>query len=755
MLCRGLALSIVWTLFHHTAPLHAAPQLFTLSPLSGPIVQEGDLPRRVFVGPAHFALESALPVSSFGESLGPGDFDGDGRAELAVGLSRFRIGRRAAGRVAVFSFATAMKPRLVSSAVGNPVSQRFGARLQPCDANGDGRADLLVGIPWVSDVQRRIGMVRLFAGSSTGLVWSGAWDDLNTDASGPEQRMLAADFNRDGRDDVAIASGHFDLQAERGAGVWLFPGTPSGPANRFTWVARFPPSARLQELDLAAADVNGDGWPELLIGMPAEGNGVLRVFAGGPGGLAAESVLAVSGETPESAFGAALAAFDANHDGFMDVVVGAPGQERRRDWPGAAYLYFGSRTGLVHAAAWRASGWRAGAAFGATIAAVGDVNGDGYQDLLIGAPGPARETAIPGRASLWLGASNGLAAAPDWEVTADVDYTRLGFAVAGGDLDGDGLSDLVIGSPRHITSAGHVRVGRVDVFRGLKQGYSGAEKFPADGLVCRSGEHTVAAQFARLTNAVVSTNEIARTARALNQARRRTLWIALLTATASGLALWLWWNRRRVRAEAARLERERLARDLHDGLGSGIHRMQRLTELLSRVDTNSAEARNYREDLIRTARELAGSMDRTIWAVKPENDTLENLVTFLAAFVPSICGANGLACELDLPDSIPAWPLDGETRQTLMLAVNEALNNVMKHARARTVLLRVQWNEPWLELRIEDDGIGIDGRAIRAGGGNGLPNLGARMKALRGECRVEPRAAGGTMVMLRAPLPRP
>ena len=189
--------------------------------------------------------------------------------------------------------------------------------------------------------------------------------------------------------------------------------------------------------------------------------------------------------------------------------------------------------------------------------------------------------------------------------------------------------------------------------------------------------------------------------------RQRQYWAGGSAGALLGLtALWLWRSRRRVSQEATHHERERIARDLHDGLGSGVHRLQRLTESLNQVEAASPQAQQYRDELIRTAQELGGSMDRTIWAVQPENDTLENLVSYLAGYAPSVLQPNGIECELDLPAKLPPRRLPGDARQQLFLAVNEALNNVVKHSRAKHAWLRVTWSEPWRMMGVEDDGRG-------------------------------------------------
>jgi two-component system sensor histidine kinase DesK len=203
-----------------------------------------------------------------------------------------------------------------------------------------------------------------------------------------------------------------------------------------------------------------------------------------------------------------------------------------------------------------------------------------------------------------------------------------------------------------------------------------------------------------------------------------------------------------------RAERRRLARDLHDGLGSGVHRLQRLTELLNQVSPDSPEAVRYRDELLRSAQELGGSLDRTIWAIKPENDTLEGFADYLAGYATCVVQSNGLAFDFDQPSDLPRRTLPGEARQHLLLAVNEALNNIMKHAHASRVRLALECNDSTLTILVEDDGRGFDRNSTtrRAMGGNGLSNLHERLQSLGGTAEIGPRPEGGTRVCLRLPL---
>ena len=185
-------------------------------------------------------------------------------------------------------------------------------------------------------------------------------------------------------------------------------------------VARFfeleaPGYFRLGHDVAGAGDVNGDGFADVLVGAPNRSPDDESVAVGAAyvyiGGLEVESVpvmLTASDGMPGDEFGTAVSGVgDVNGDGFDDVIVGAPDEA---DENGAAYVYVGSTDGLLLASETKlveASG-RAGERFGGSVSGAGDVNGDGYDDILVGTEGSWSDTAI-GLAHLYLGGPDGIA----------------------------------------------------------------------------------------------------------------------------------------------------------------------------------------------------------------------------------------------------------------------------------------------------------------------------------------------------------
>jgi ligand-binding sensor domain-containing protein len=206
---------------------------------------------------------------------------------------------------------------------------------------------------------------------------------------------------------------------------------------------------------------------------------------------------------------------------------------------------------------------------------------------------------------------------------------------------------------------------------------------------------------------------------------------------------------RRARARLAELEREqalsversRIARDLHDDIGT------RLTYLALLAD-RSAE-KGMRAELSTTARETARTMDELVWSVNATNDTLEGLLSYVMRFTERHARAAGLRCRIEAPATVEAHPLAADARRHVFLAIKEAVNNAVKHANASALSIGVTVSHGVLEVSVADDGRGF---GTEQSAGNGLNNMRDRMAAVGGSAAVESGPGRGTTVRFRVPL---
>lgn len=217
---------------------------------------------------------------------------------------------------------------------------------------------------------------------------------------------------------------------------------------------------------------------------------------------------------------------------------------------------------------------------------------------------------------------------------------------------------------------------------------------------------------------------------------------------------------RRLRTKLSRLEQEtalqrdraRIAQDLHDDLGASLTHIALLSELAQNDFDQPPQAKNHIDEIFRTARSVTRSLDEIVWSVSPKNDTLDRFVAHLSTYAPEFLRAAGVRARLDLPEELPALQLPSEVRHHLYLAIKEALHNIVKHAGATEVWLRLRLAPASLTVIIEDDGRGFEPAATPAPDADGLANFRQRMSEIGGTCEQHSRAGCGTIMTFTVPL---
>ncbi len=204
------------------------------------------------------------------------------------------------------------------------------------------------------------------------------------------------------------------------------------------------------------------------------------------------------------------------------------------------------------------------------------------------------------------------------------------------------------------------------------------------------------------------------------------------------------------RQHALEAERSRIARDLHDDLGSSLTEIS----VLASTGQRPLTAENNHSNLFRVisgkARGLIAALDVIVWAVDPEDNSLQSLADYLSGYAADFFSHTNLACRFKVPVVFPQLTLEGRVRHDLLMAVKETLNNIVRHAEATEVEFRMAVSHESLGIEIADNGKGFAGWPENDG--HGLRNLPARMKKIGGDCTIESHVGGGTTVKIYLPL---
>ncbi|PWU20433.1 MAG: hypothetical protein C5B50_03955 [Verrucomicrobia bacterium] len=214
--------------------------------------------------------------------------------------------------------------------------------------------------------------------------------------------------------------------------------------------------------------------------------------------------------------------------------------------------------------------------------------------------------------------------------------------------------------------------------------------------------------------------------------------------------------RERERAEHQRTlaqERARIARDLHDDLGSSLTEIGMLATPGPGSRMPSEEASERLGVIAGKSHSMVHALDEIVWAIDPQRDTLGSAIKYLASYVEEFVSGSNVPCRVQIPNSFPEQVVSGEVRHQLFLAVKETLNNVVRHAGATEITFRVQVSEDRIQISISDNGVGF--APLDSIEGNGLSNLRTRLTSLGGQCEIQSSPRAGTTVLLALALPIP
>ncbi len=428
----------------------------------------------------------------FGYVRPAGDLNGDGFPDVTVAAPMYTGTAQNSGAVFVYLNNAGVLPATETLRIDGPAQaganfgEGFVGTGTSGDVDGDGFADLVFGAYGVNSLA---GIAFVYRGSASG-VSALATQTLNPPGGGcsagcwfGSSSGTAGDVDGDGRNEVFVCGfGHSNPELEEG-GVWLYYGqlsdatfvTPSAPGH--------PSSVGVSAGSLGSSvsssgDVNGDGISDVLLGAPlydipagSADAGRVELHLGSPNGTTAGAAWSFDGGGPNWQLGASVAfAGDVDNDGFGDVLVGEPRHSSALTNQGRVYLFRGNANGSLGATpAFSFSPGEVGALAGSWVAGAGDLNGDGRADVLIGAPGTHLGQFDRGAVYVYYGKATApyLVAGP--VLDAGQAGIRYGACVAGaGDVNGDGFCDVLVGAPK----GGSAEEGLVQLFLGSINGLS-------------------------------------------------------------------------------------------------------------------------------------------------------------------------------------------------------------------------------------------------------------------------------------------
>ncbi len=423
----------------------------------------GDSAITITYGPPPMWVGTGVAGSVYSYCLSrAGDVNGDGLSDILIGSYMFSNTLAGEGRAYLYQGLTGGCSVSANWTFdGAQADANLGLAVGPAgDVNGDGYDDIVVGAPFYDAGELTdAGRALVFCGSATGLSPSASWTVDGTQAGesvGGYQVATVGDVNKDGYDDVGIGAYMWDNGAITNAGkAFVYMGSATGLCGAAAWSVQGDQAETYCGVSLGAAgDVNGDGCADAVVGTPFYQNalsrqGRVQVFYGSTSGLSPSASWTAYGPEANGGFGIYCGgAGDVNGDGFDDVIATAylSGESTNE---GKVYLFYGSSNGLSSSAVWTGRAWQAASLLG-NYATAADVNNDGYGDIIVGAPQFDGVETNDGRVFIWYGSPSGPGPNAAWMASGNHPSSGqgLGWCVSAvGDVNADGCQEFLAAFP--------------------------------------------------------------------------------------------------------------------------------------------------------------------------------------------------------------------------------------------------------------------------------------------------------------------
>jgi signal transduction histidine kinase len=231
----------------------------------------------------------------------------------------------------------------------------------------------------------------------------------------------------------------------------------------------------------------------------------------------------------------------------------------------------------------------------------------------------------------------------------------------------------------------------------------------------------------------------------------QTWWFVMLVAAAIAAILYLFHRSRMNRLVALAELRNRVARDLHDDVGSTLSTISILSTIAkSKLTDNPSQAEQYITKITDNSQQMMDAMDDIVWSIKPMNDSMQKIVARMREFASGVLEPKNIDVEFIVDERVLNIRLNMESRRDLFLVFKEAINNIAKYSGAQRVVVHVSYIRNRLMLKIKDDGTGFE--VDIADSGNGLNNMKKRAAMMQGRIKIASQKNKGTLVLLNIPV---